>query len=162
MSLSRFDKLLLHLSETTFYIDPASTKYHGSYEGGLRDHSYNVMTNLVTLTDKLGLKWQDHQSPNIIGIAHDVCKIGSYVSDGNGGYKWNPYQPKGHGEISIQRIKEWIDLTEEEELCIRWHMGPYTGEKDWQLYAEAIHKYPNVLWTHTADMMATHIDEVRD
>ena len=30
------------LTESGFFTAPASTKYHGAYEGGLFDHSYNV------------------------------------------------------------------------------------------------------------------------
>ena len=41
-------------------------------------------------------------------------------------------------------------------LCIRYHMGAY--EKDgWNEFDLAIRKYPNVLWTHTADMYASKV-----
>ena len=158
--LSRYEKLIIKLLETTFFDDPASTKYHGNYHGGLTAHSINVTRNLLELTKKIDLKWQNELSPFIIGLAHDVCKIGAYIADGKGGYTYNPNHPKGHGDLSVKIVKEWIDLTEEEELCIRWHMGAYDEKENWNLYNEAIHRYPNVLWTHTADMMATHIDEV--
>jgi len=157
----RYARLKECLAETTFYIDPASTKYHGNYEGGLSEHSQNVVRNLLHLTGRLGLKWTDPESPLIIGLSHDVCKIGAYIPDGQGGYTYNPAQPKGHGDLSVTRIGEWITLTEEETACIRWHMGAYDIKENWNLYSEAIHRFPNVLWTHTADMMATHIDEVK-
>ena len=38
------------LTKSGFFTAPASTKYHGAYEGGLFDHSYNVTSTLVTLT----------------------------------------------------------------------------------------------------------------
>ena len=38
------------LTESGFFTAPASTKYHGAYEGGLFDHSYNVASALVTLS----------------------------------------------------------------------------------------------------------------
>ena len=38
------------LAEMGFFTAPASTKYHGAYEGGLFDHSYNVTYALLELT----------------------------------------------------------------------------------------------------------------
>jgi len=148
------------LYDTTFFTDPASSRFHCNYEGGLKDHSYNVMYNLENLTERLKLVWKDERSWEIVALAHDVCKIGAYVPDGKGGYAKNPNQPKGHGDLSVARVKQWIELTEEEELCIRWHMGAYDDRANWNEYNKALQKYPNVLWTHTADMMATHFDEV--
>jgi hypothetical protein len=55
-------------------------------------------------------------------------------------------------------LSQFINLTEEELLCIRFHMGAYeTG--DWSSYDIAIRKFPNVLFTHTADMFASKILE---
>lgn len=51
------------------------------------------------------------------------------------------------------RIKEL-----EERLCIRYHMGAYETS-DWDEYDQAIRKFPNVLWTHTADMLASKLME---
>ena len=53
-----------------------------------------------------------------------------------------------------------LTLTDEEALCIRWHMGAFDEKENWNAYSNAIHKYPNVLWTHQADMYATHVMEV--
>lgn len=38
-------------------------------------------------------------------------------------------------------------------------MGAFTDKEEWNNYTRAIHKYPNVLWTHHADMIAAHIIE---
>ena len=49
----------------------------------------------------------------------------------------------------------------EEIICIRWHMGAFeTDTKMWDYYGKAIEKYPNVLYTHTADMIASRIQGV--
>lgn len=56
-------------------------------------------------------------------------------------------------------IEQFFTLTEEEIMCIRYHMGAFTDKEEWSDYTRAIHKYPNVLWTHQADMIATHIVE---
>ena len=58
--------------------------------------------------------------------------------------------------MSVVRASEMFKLTEEEKACIFHHMGAY--EKDmWNEYGKAIEKYPNVLYTHTADMIASKI-----
>jgi len=169
---NRLRALKTALIETTFFDDPASTKYHGAYAGGLAAHSFNVVNNLQHLTEKLGLRWITPESPTIIGLAHDVCKIGAYIPNNTSTvYTWNPNQPPGHGGLSVERTKEWIELTEEEEACIRYHMGAFCNkdivdigrdaiQREWNRYTDAIHQFPNVLYTHTADMMASHIDEV--
>lgn len=64
----------------------------------------------------------------------------------------------GHGDKSVMMLLEYFALTKEEVACIRWHMGAYeTDTKLWDYYGKAIKKYPNVLYTHTADMIASKI-----
>ena len=67
---------------------------------------------------------------------------------------------RGHGDKSVMMLEQFIPLTEEEIACIRYHMGAFTDQSEWSYYTNAVHKYPNVLWTHTADMIAAHIKEV--
>ena len=66
------------LIEMGFLSAPASTKYHGNYDGGLFDHSYAVATTLMDMTSRLGLQWQDPLSPIRVGILHDLCKGDQY------------------------------------------------------------------------------------
>ena len=48
----------------------------------------------------------------------------------------------------------------EEILCIRYHMGAFVDQKEWNDYTRAVHMCPNILWTHTANMIAAHILEI--
>lgn len=148
------------LQELGFFKMPASTKYHGSYKGGLFDHSLAVAYELEQLTEKLGLKWSEPRSPFLVGILHDLCKTDSYVYD-DFEAKWS-YRDDilipGHGEKSVIMAQKLLDLTEEEMLCIRWHMGAFeTDKKMWDYYGKAVTAFPNVLYTHTADMIASRI-----
>lgn len=161
------------LEEWGFFDAPASTKYHGNYKGGLFDHSFAVTEALVDLTEKNGLIWQLKRSPWIIGMFHDLCKIDQYCHPVTGkivdGDKCCPIYDeqaweyntdtllKGHGDKSVMRCASLLQLTEEEVMCIRYHMGAFTDKEEWQDYTRAIHRYPNVLWTHQADMIAAHI-----
>ena len=141
-----------------FFDAPASTKYHGAYEGGLFEHSLEVAKALVELTKKLGLQWERPSSPYIVGMYHDLCKCDAYIKDGD---KWtwnNDIIIPGHGEKSVIELQKLVYLTDEEIACIRWHMGAFeTDTKMWDYYGRAIEKYPNVLYTHTADMIASKI-----
>lgn len=146
-----------------FFKVPASTKYHGSHEGGLFEHSLAVMEQLVELTKRNHLEWQRPESPYVVGIFHDLCKMDSYTPNENRKAGEPPYLYntdtllKGHGEKSVMLLSTLTKLTEEEVACIRYHMGAFTDKEEWSDYTRAIHRFPNVLWTHHADMIATHI-----
>lgn len=158
--MSYTDKSVEDLDAIGFFTAPASTVFHGAYEGGLFDHSLEVAKQLVNLTSKLGLKWDRPESPYIVGMFHDLCKCDDYVYDiETEKYKYNPdIIIPGHGEKSIIIYTKLDYLTDEEIACIRWHMGAYeTDTKMWDYYGRAIEKYPNVLYTHTADMCASRI-----
>ena len=139
-----------------FLTAPASTKYHGAYEGGLYEHSVTVTETLVGYTKDLQLEWQKERSPYIVGMFHDLCKIDEYTLTDDG-YKHNEdVLLKGHGEKSVMLLSQFMTLTEEEIMCIRYHMGAYETE-NWKQFDLAIKKYPNVLYTHTADMYASKL-----
>lgn len=162
-----------YLLANGFFRSPASTKFHGAYEGGLFDHSLMVMNALVDLSAKNGLKWQRAESPFIVGMFHDLCKIDQYrhpvtgtIHDGDKEYpvydeqawEYNPDTPvKGHGDKSVILLSQHMTLTEEESMCILYHMGAFTDRELWQDYTNAVHRFPNVLWTHHADMIASHV-----
>ena len=175
------DKFGEWLIDKGFFDAPASTKYHGNYLGGLYDHSRRVFDRLVWLTDNNKLEWERPQSPFIIGMFHDLCKFDNYlpvveneyIHEGNklvmsSTVKQFDYNKdtiiKGHATKSIMLLSQFMILTQEEMLCIRFHMGAYgneTEQKDeWAAFDKAIHKYPNVLWTHMADMLASKVDDI--
>ena len=145
------------LIKNGFFKAPASTKYHGNHEGGLFEHSMAVADLLVNFTKDLKLTWQREESPYVIGMFHDLCKIDSYITEDGVRFEYNQNQIlTGHAEKSIMLLSQFINLTEEELLSIRFHMGAYVTD-DWDSYDKAIHKYDGVLWTHTADMYASKV-----
>ena len=153
-------RLLENLLDRGFFEMPASTKYHGAYSGGLFDHSIEVARQLIDITKKMHLLWHRNESPFLVGILHDLCKCDSYIFD-EAENKWkyrNDILIPGHGEKSVIMAQDILNLTREEILCIRWHMGAYeTDTKMWDYYGRAVETYPNVLWTHTADMLASKV-----
>lgn len=151
--------LVTDLDAMGFFNAPASVKYHGNYTGGLFDHSFAVTNALVGLTERLGLKWSRPESPYIVGMFHDLCKTTSYqFEDGGWNYQRGYADMPDHGAYSVILAQKMLSLTDEEIACIRWHMGAF--EKDpslWNYYGSAIERFPNVLYTHTADMIASRI-----
>ena len=160
------EDFLKWLAENGFFTAPASTKYHGNYEGGLFDHSFMVMNLLVELSAANGLKWKRPASPFLVGMFHDLCKIDQYRIDNSTPYtvgeptryEYNPNTMyKGHGDKSIILLSQFTTLTDEETACIRYHMGAFTEKEEWRDYTRTVHAFPNVLWTHQADMLASHV-----
>jgi HD-GYP domain-containing protein (c-di-GMP phosphodiesterase class II) len=155
-----------YLIKNGFFKKPAAIKYHGNYTGGLFDHSLEVATALVKMTKDLGLSWQNPRSPYIVGMFHDLCKMDDYINENEeyervpAEWKYNDKKIlKGHGDKSIMMLSQLMTLTEEEMLCIRYHMGAYETE-GWNEYDRAIKKYETVLWTHTADMYASKVKNI--
>lgn len=163
---------LYWLRSNGYFTAPASREYHGNYAGGLFIHSYAVAEQLKTLTERNGLKWENERSPIVVGLFHDICKIDQYrnkteqlhtyeeILDIPITNEWEHRSDmllKGHGDKSVMILASHMQLTEEEVMCIRYHMGVFTDEYKWTDYTRAVHKYSNVLWTHQADMIAAHI-----
>lgn len=144
-----------------FVIDPASTRFHGNFEGGLIRHSANVACILLDYVENDVCHFENERSPIVIGLFHDLCKVGTYSQQADGTYKkksndlWSGHATKTLGMISSGLFKGFT-LTEEEALCIRYHMGAYEKD-DWGGFGEAVAEYPTVLYTHTADMFSTHV-----
>jgi putative nucleotidyltransferase with HDIG domain len=126
------DNLIKYLEEVEFFSCPCSTKYHGNYRGGLADHSINVAKTAFALVKFTGIK-VDSSSLFIVSLLHDLCKAKSYVWNEDGSISRNKNADKGHGELSVKRIKQFIELTEVEENMIRYHMGMY-GSKEFSSY----------------------------
>lgn len=108
--------------------------------------------------------WKNPRSPLLVGMFHDLCKIDQYkkkIVEGKITYEYNPDTLiKGHGDKSVMLLSEYFTLTREEVLCIRYHMGAFCDKSEWNDYTRAVHKYTNVLWTHQADMLASHVEGV--
>ena len=165
------ENLIKYLEDTDFFIAPASTKFHNSFEGGLLEHSLNVYENLVK-ENKLLKKKYDNPSLIIVALLHDICKANFYeVTTRNvkKNDKWvkepyyivNDQMPLGHGEKSVIIAKSFIALTLEEALAIRWHMGAFEPSENYNTISTAYNQSKLALLLHIADLKATYIDEVK-
>ena len=167
------EDIIKFLEKSDFFIAPASTRFHGNYEGGLVEHSINVYKNLKMLNAMYKIS-ESQETIAIISLLHDLCKMNYYsqgyrnVKDEKGNWNKVPYYtvkdtfPYGHGEKSVYIITQFMRLTPEEAMCIRWHMGGFDSASrggDYGL-SEAYNKYPLAALLNSADMMATYIDKV--
>ena len=146
------EDLIQFLEKSDFFKAPASTRFHGDYEGGLVEHSlkvYEILKHKVEHNIK-GVTVPE-ESIIIIGLLHDICKWEKVPY-----YTIEDTIPYGHGEKSVMMITEYMKLTPEEKYAIRWHMG-YTEAKElYNAIGAAYTKYPIALLTHEADLEATY------
>ncbi len=170
------DKLLEFLmsSHSDFFEAPASTRFHGSYEGGLLEHSLNVYHCLNDYLSRDSIKNEyklvfSNETIAIVSLLHDLCKINCYKKGTrnvkeNGQWKQVPTYdyddqlPYGHGEKSVYMISGYMRLTREEAFAIRYHMG-FAGSEDTRNVGAAFEKFPLSFILHTADMEATYFKE---
>jgi len=167
------DKFIDWISNTDFFVAPASTRYHLSEEGGLCQHSLNVYERLEKLMiTEYGEDGYNPESVAICALLHDVCKTGYYKVEmrnvkEDGVWVQRPYYtvddqlPYGHGEKSVYIINGYMRLTREEAMAINWHMGGFDaraqgGSID---YSNAYKKFPLAVMLHIADLEATFLDE---
>lgn len=152
------DDFLKWLITNGFFKAPASIHHHGAYSGALFDHSLAVTRALIKFTESLNLGWEKERSPYIVGMFHDLCKIDNYTRTADEHWEYNNATLlPGHGDKSVMLLQQHIQLTNEEMYCIRWHMGAFDEKENWNSYGRAVSLYPNVLYTHTADMVAARI-----
>ena len=164
------------MNKSDFFSAPASARFHGSYAGGLCDHSMNVFHCLCDYLSRprvkevYGLDY-DMESIAIVSLLHDLCKVGCYrpgtrnvKNEATG--QWEKVQtyffedklPYGHGEKSVYIISGFMRLTREEAMAIRWHMG-FSGTEDERTVGQALQQYPLAFALATADMEASYFLE---
>jgi hypothetical protein len=165
------DKLLEWLVTSSFFSDPASTRFHGCYEGGLCEHSVNVWQELIRLLKAYPEVKVTAESAAIVSLLHDVCKIGCYKQElrnqkVNGVWVQKPvyvFQEDfcfgGHGSKSVYLIQKHIPLTEEEATAINCHMGFADRSTSDLSIGSAYQQYPLAWLLHVADESATYIRE---
>lgn len=178
------DRLMEYIRKSDFYTAPASTKYHLSCEGGLLQHSLNVLDALrgILVYSPVDNTWQyqvagrvpaiiPDESVTITALLHDLCKTYYYgtstrnvKNEATGKWEKQPFytvkdrMPLGHGPKSAMLAKEYIKLEPAEMYAIWWHMG-YSDTQDFQSLNAAIQEYPLVWALHTADVQAMNFME---
>ena len=165
------------MNKSDFFTAPASARFHGSYAGGLCEHSVNVFRCLEAYLSRprvrevYKLEGYSMESVAIVALLHDRCKVGCYKAgtrnvknEATGQWEKVPTfffedkLPYGHGEKSVYIISGFMRLTREEAMAIRWHMG-FSGTEDNRLVGQAFQQFPLAFALATADMEASYFLE---
>lgn len=164
--------LISYMQEIGFLTAPASTQYHGAYEGALAEHSVNVLN----MAEKLGVAWLGGEEYNkiqdsviICALLHDLGKCGQFgkplyvpnvLKSGEVSDK-KPYEHNKdlmtlpHEIVSCIEATKFIDLTEDEQRAIAWHNGLY-GAFKYDIQGKESVLYMII---HFADMWASRVIE---
>ena len=174
------DKLLEYLlsDKSDFFTAPASTRFHGSYEGGLLEHSLNVYHCLKDYLSReraktvYGMNYSE-ETIAVSALLHDICKVNFYKVDyrnaknDKGVWEKVPYYaiddrlPYGHGEKSVYIITGFMKLSREEAFAIRYHMG-FSTEDDPNQVGRSFEMFPLAFALSTADMEASYVLEGKE
>lgn len=162
------DDLLEWLESGDFFTAPASSRYHGSYSGGLLQHSLNVYDELKRVLGAYPEIECSEESAVICSLFHDFCKINFYTTEKrnrkNADGQWESYDAYkieekycfgGHGSKSVYLIQHFMKLTPAEAASINSHMGAFYDEKVGSVYEQ----FPLAWALHVADEAASYIRE---
>lgn len=167
------DDLLDWLENSDFYTAPASTRFHGSHEGGLVEHSLAVYTRLMGLTDHyVAFCNASEESIAIVSLFHDLCKVNMYKvavrnskNEKTGVWEKVPYYTRaedfafgGHGSKSMYLVMHFMRLEPEEAVAINCHMGAWDNST-YSNPSEAYEQNPLAWLLHVADEAATYLDK---
>ena len=164
--------LLAWLASSDFYTAPASTRFHGSYEGGLIEHSLNVYDELKRLLTIYSEVRCEEDTARIIALFHDLTKCNVYATEKrnrkNEHGQWESYDAYtfkekfcygGHGAKSVFIVQNFMKLKPEEAVAIHCHMGFADGEVN--DVSRAYEQFPLAWLLHVADEAATYLRETR-
>ena len=115
------EELIDFIDRTDFYKAPASTRFHGNFEGGLLQHSMKVYEIFKSKIEHSVIDLDVSEDTIIISaLLHDICKVNFYKVDyrnaknEKGEWEKVPYYtvddtiPYGHGDKSVMMISEYI------------------------------------------------------
>lgn len=158
------------LRNVGYFEAPAARKHHLAEPGGLAIHSTNVTYWLLKLSETMEVKWPRPESPYLVGMLHDLVKCFCYRPITGSGqdkveYKKVDTKYAGHGLASCMFARDLgIELQPIEFRSIEYHMGAFGLSAEELKAYDAVLNYKdstlNLYATHTADMIASHVEEV--
>ena len=163
------ENVIAWLEKSDFFTAPASTRFHGAYEGGLLEHSLNVHKAFENILQGVLFDFSiDKSSVTIAALLHDICKANTYKVakrwrkdkqnqwEQYDTYEFDETEPMGHGEKSVMILMSLgLKLTKSEMYMIRWHMGGFDESK--MALSNAMTKHPEIVLMHSADLFASYM-----
>ncbi len=175
------DDLLDLMDEIGYFTAPASSGggRHSAEEGGLAQHSLNVLTVAEKLSVALkgGKNITDdfRNSLAIVCLLHDLGKCGDYgkkmyvpnilksgkQSDAKPWERNKALTNIPHAFRSVIMAERWLALTEDEEYAIMYHDGLYDRETGGTAVIQG-HETELLMILHWADMWSSRVIEGSD
>ncbi len=135
------EALIQYYRDSDFYTAWASTSFHLNMKGGLLQHSLNVCDYALKLWENFK-STVDRQSVIFCALTHDTGKSGLkgdeyYIPNtlksgklsGTKPMKINPnLRIKNHAMRSVLLLSKYVNMTEDEKVCIISHDGFYQAE----------------------------------
>lgn len=162
------EELLDWLQKADFFIAPASTRFHGAYEGGLCEHSLDVYD--MALKGMKGYELDfDMESLTISTLFHDLCKVNFYRKDIRNQKidgKWaevpcytieEKFVFGGHGSKSVFLVQQFMKLKTSEATAINCHMGATPGGDAARDVGNAYQSCALAWLVHVADEAAAYL-----
>lgn len=180
---ANIEGLVKKLEASDFFYAPASTKYHGSFKGGLCRHCLDVHIVLRNLVAQNNLDIEE-ESLIICALLHDFSKMNLYEvtnfnkkvysetgskSDNGGRFDWVTEQGYktvdlserfvygNHEETSEYMIRQFIPLKLEESVAILHHHGGMGYDSSQTNISDIYQRYPLALMLHLADMTCAYL-----
>ena len=157
-----------------FFTAPASTRYHGNYDGGLCEHCIDVYEMAVRLEELyredirkqylvLNRPYDREQFMESLAVAalfHDLCKVNFYKTRVNGRNSAYVVDEQlrfgGHGSKSVYVLSKYLkDIRDEEAIAINCHMGFSRSEDNSLSVSDSFKNSPLAWIIHVADEAAT-------
>ena len=159
--------------ECDFFTAPASTKYHGNYDGGLCEHSIDVYEMAVRLEEMYREDIRKQylvlnrpydrgrfmESLAVAALFHDLCKVNFYKTRTNGRNSFFSVDEQlpfgGHGSKSVFVLSKFLkEIRDEEAIAINCHMG-FSRANDSSVSIGESFRYSPLAWIiHVADEAA--------
>jgi len=161
--------LLQWLDDADFYYAPASTRYHGAYEGGLCQHSLDVLRYARITAKAFGLKLDDEHLA-VAALFHDLCKVNFYHREWRSRKNGSSYEQVpiytieeqfvygGHGSKSVYVTERHMRLEPDEAVAINCHMGAFPGGDAARDVTGAYQEWPLAWVIHVADEAAAYLE----
>ena len=166
------DQLLAWIEQTDFFSAPASTRFHGAFEGGLCNHSLAVYEQLLRVNQAWSFNFTEAQMA-LVALCHDLTKCNCYkvssrnVKNDRTGqwekvpfYQFEEQAPFGfHGPKSAFIVQSFVRLTWEEGCAIACHMG-FSDQQNMNSVSNVYGMYSLAWALHVADEAASWVDGI--
>ena len=165
------DTLLDYMDAAGFFKAPCSGSHHLAKDGGLVEHSLNVLD----LARKLNKAWEaeiDEETLILVTLLHDLGKMGDHgrsyyvekILKSGKRSESTPFETNKelnyipHEVRSVMIVERFIHLSDDEEQAILWHNGLYGAFK----YDISSRETALYMILHFSDMWASRVVETEE